>query len=506
MAMSTKWMALTSLTLLVGCTGALTPRDPGGNRPEIMYAAQVRERKVRRDRTPEQADALAKVRVSLAKARDAWEKELAVEGEDFPFFDFSAPRLAEDRKRLEGSGYEAVFEGTFTTDQAVVAAHYHNPGLAGARRLWRAKLDRLDETSRLDLVLREYSAFARDLRTGAGKMVGRELVEKARPAPGMLELAREAVDREIRIAREDYHIRARDLVRDVRHGVADLLYIDTSLDVTKEILSLVRVFEEVIRVRYEGGEARQASLLRVHVELSRLENRVLTLGERRKVAAAKLSSLLGLGEGGKIGGTKSANLPGLPRDREALMRAALAHRQELVRQAYRVERMTILLELAETRTFPAHTLGLSFFERGLGTREGGDRTKPPFRAKPATDPKVWYGVTQAHLDEVRNLQEGAKRRLEDLKEKTYFSVQRAHSALDTALRLESLYRDSLVAKAAQAYEAALAGYRVGRAGFNDVTDAQRTLLEFRLDHAAAVRDAAKSWADLVREVGAEPGD
>ncbi len=169
-----------------------------------------------------------------------------------------------------------------------------------------------------------------------------------------------------------------------------------------------------------------------------------------------------------------------------------------------VERMETLLELAETKSFPPHTLGLSYFERGVGTKEGGGRMMPPFRAKPKVDPKAWYAVTQAHLDEVKDLLAAARETLANLGFTTRFAVQRAWSSLDTALRLEALYRTSLAAKANQAYEAALAGYLVGRTGFNDVTDAQRMLLMFRLDEAEARRDAIKARADLVREVGADP--
>ncbi|MHC4599659.1 MAG: TolC family protein [Planctomycetota bacterium] len=504
--MKTKWKPLAALVLLAGCADAFAPREKGGGeeRPEVLYAAHLKAPALG-PAAKEKADpALEAIRKRIAEAKAKWNAELAGEAGRFPFFDFSAPALAGQRKSLKGEGYEKAFQKPFPVEDGLVAAYFHNPGLAAAKRAWQAKIDRLDEVTRLDLVVREYSAFARDLRLKAGKPVGRDMVAKAFPAPGMLSLMRGAVEKEIRIARENYRIKARDLVRDVRHAAADLAYVDRALAVTEEVVSLMRAFEEVVRVRYEGGEARQGSLLRVQVEVAKLENKLLTLREKRAVSAARFSSLLGIDAGGRIATPKGAALPGLPADAGAMQRLALRKKQEIARQTLKVERMETLLELAETKSMPTHTLGLSYFERAMGTKEGGERMMAPFRAKPKVDPKAWYAVTQAHLDEVKDLLEGARKKLADLEFTTRFAVQRAWSALDTALRLEALYRTSLTAKANQAYEAALAGYRVGRAGFNDVTDAVRMLLRFRLDEAEARRDALKAAADLTREVGALP--
>jgi outer membrane protein TolC len=504
--MNRNWIPLAALVLLAGCADAFAPREKAGgkDRPELLYAAHLKPPAAGPAARKKADPALMIIRNRIAEARAKWNAELAGEAGRFPFFDFSAPALGNRRKKLKEKGYEKVFQQSFTAEDALVAAYLHNPGLAAVKRAWQAKIDRLDEVTRLDAVVREYSAFSRDMRLKAGKPVGRDMTGKAFPAPGMLELMGKAVEKEIGIARENYRIKARDLVRDVRHAVADLAYVDRALEVTGEVLSLMQAFEEVVRVRYEGGEARQSSLLRAQVEVAQLENKLLTLQEKRAVTGARLASLLGMDGGGKMARPKRSALPALPPDVEAVQTRALEKKQEIARQGLKVERMETLLELAETKSFPTHTLGLSYFERAMGTKEGGGRRMPPFRAKPKVDPKAWYAVTQAHLDEVKDLLEGARKKLADLEFTTRFAVQRAWSGLDTALRLEALYRTSLTAKANQAYEAALAGYRVGRAGFNDVTDARRMLLRFRLDEAAARRDALKAAASLVREIGSLP--
>ncbi|MHC5036506.1 MAG: TolC family protein [Planctomycetota bacterium] len=493
------------LMFAVGCADALISRESGSDetRPDRLYAMQLAERGGKAPEAERPGEETARIRARIAEERKAWDASASKGEMKFPFYDFTSSPA--NRKKLEGKDFGAHFTRPFTVDDALVAAVLHSPKLAASREAWRAKIDRLDEVARLDLIVREYAAFVRDLRLRAGKPVGKEKVAKAFPAPGMLELARAVVEKEILMARQNYRITARDLIRDVRHAAAELTHVDTSIVVTGEILSLMKAFEAIVRIMNEGGKARQSSLLRVQIEVAKLENRMRTLEEERRTASARLASLLGIGGTVKIATLKDAPLPPLPPDAESVQSLALNRRQELASLEWRVEKLTILLELAETKTFPLHTLGLGYFERGMGTKEGGGKPMPPFRARPKVDPKAWAATTQAHLDEVRDLLSAARKDLETGKLTTRFRVQRAYARLETALRGEVLYRKTLVARANQAYEAVLAGYRVGRAGFNDVTDAQRTLLKFRLEASASRRDARKAWADLVSEVGADPG-
>jgi outer membrane protein TolC len=64
-----------------------------------------------------------------------------------------------------------------------------------------------------------------------------------------------------------------------------------------------------------------------------------------------------------------------------------------------------------------------------------------------------------------------------------------------------LYADSVLPQADQAVASARVAYETDRAGFLDLLDAQRSLLQFRLEHEQAVVEYLKSRADLVLAVG-----
>jgi outer membrane protein TolC len=75
--------------------------------------------------------------------------------------------------------------------------------------------------------------------------------------------------------------------------------------------------------------------------------------------------------------------------------------------------------------------------------------------------------------------------------------------IDDAKRKAALYKESLVPKALQALEAFEISFRGGKAGYLDLLDAQRVLLNFELIYEKAVTDHEKRLAELEMIVGEE---
>lgn len=72
-----------------------------------------------------------------------------------------------------------------------------------------------------------------------------------------------------------------------------------------------------------------------------------------------------------------------------------------------------------------------------------------------------------------------------------------------AERKIDLYRDTLVPKAKQSIKATEATFRAGTAGFIDLIDAERVLLEFQLAFERALTDRGSRLAEIEMLVGRE---
>src|SRR5258708_26588593 len=81
-------------------------------------------------------------------------------------------------------------------------------------------------------------------------------------------------------------------------------------------------------------------------------------------------------------------------------------------------------------------------------------------------------------------------------------VQVAAGQLETARRQVLVDEEKLLPDASRTYEAATQGFALGKFGFLDVLDAQRTLFQARSQHLKALSDAQKAAADLEALLGA----
>jgi cobalt-zinc-cadmium efflux system outer membrane protein len=81
------------------------------------------------------------------------------------------------------------------------------------------------------------------------------------------------------------------------------------------------------------------------------------------------------------------------------------------------------------------------------------------------------------------------------------ALNTAYQALDAAHSEIMALRQEILPGARSAYDAAREGYRLGKFGFLDVLDAQRTLFGSKNQYLAALANYHKSVADVERLVG-----
>ena len=80
-------------------------------------------------------------------------------------------------------------------------------------------------------------------------------------------------------------------------------------------------------------------------------------------------------------------------------------------------------------------------------------------------------------------------------------VEMALFGFQDAGRKITLYRDTLIPKAAQALQAAQTAYAASKVDFQDYLDAQRTRLDFQLSYERSLADRAARMGELEMLVG-----
>ncbi len=482
--------------------------DFASYRPEGLYEAYRKPPSAPLKRPAGAGDDFEAQKKALEAARAQWEQALEAGTRGAPFYKPDPVQLQRLSPAARDDAKAArLLEGGFVLEELETLAWLRNPGVRSAERALRATLERYTQAWNLDEILRQYTAFTEAVMTGVGPAKGREPVAMRFPFPGVLALKGEIVAHEVRAAAETLEIARRTAITAVRKAYWDLVYLEQAEVTTREMLILLERLEAVATTRYEAGQTNFQDVIKVRIRRQILEEDLGTLMEKQRTVHAKIREVLALPPGTPMGAPLHKDPPRIVPGPDPLYALAVERRQELRRLRARIGKMERMVELAETRIYPAYTLNLSLYADEAVNQVGTVRTKEPFPTTVTASvgaglPKMpWYGTGDAYVREVRQKLQALRQELRRVEERTRYEVRRAWFELDRASREEALYAKSVVDLSRAALEVSSRGYEAGRVAFADVIGSYTAWLRANLTLARKRADLGIAWAELERAVG-----
>jgi outer membrane protein TolC len=114
---------------------------------------------------------------------------------------------------------------------------------------------------------------------------------------------------------------------------------------------------------------------------------------------------------------------------------------------------------------------------------------------------LWFGQYSAKIQSAQAGVEAAQATLDDMRNMTGMELSMALSEAQSAWRLISLYRNTVIPQAEQAYQASMIDYTNGKTDFMAALDSLVTLRNARLDHYKSQVDYEKALAYLEKLTG-----
>ena len=114
---------------------------------------------------------------------------------------------------------------------------------------------------------------------------------------------------------------------------------------------------------------------------------------------------------------------------------------------------------------------------------------------------AWFAHRSSYIYEMDVKIEAMKHQIEKLESNIRFVVKKHHFGMETANRSIRLYRQTLLPQARQALDAANTAYQAAQIDFLSFLDAQRTLLNLKIEERRALRDYRQHLAQLEQAVG-----
>ena len=184
-------------------------------------------------------------------------------------------------------------------------------------------------------------------------------------------------------------------------------------------------------------------------------------------------------------------LPEVPTDADLADRVAAA--PELVRARAEIERRDAAAGLARTQRLPTLVVNAgtrTLVENGQRAASLGVAVVVPI-----------FDANQGNIREAAVRAEQARQQLAAAEVRLRADARAARQRLAGARREADLVRGETLPGATSALEASTRGFELGKFGFLDVLDAQRTLFAARGQLVRAMADAYRAAADLERLLG-----
>ncbi|MBI3854891.1 MAG: TolC family protein [Planctomycetes bacterium] len=289
------------------------------------------------------------------------------------------------------------------------------------------------------------------------------------PFPGKLRKAGQVALEEAIAARRRFEDSKFMLQADVIEACQELLRIDASIEIAAENLRLLKDAYETTLQLLAAGKARQAEVTKSDLEAGMADNLLRERQAQRPPALAKLNALISRPPSEPLS-PRAPLLPSAPPPDEArIIELAAERNKELEAMAAEVRGRENALDLAQKAYFP--DLELSIDIRGSMEKMLGAMITLPLQLG-----RIRSGVREAEAG-IRAAQAALRARKDDLAAQV---VLQLYVARDSD-RQAALFRTTLIPKAKEVVDAIRENMVAGNASYLEFLDAQRALLELRLD-------------------------
>ncbi len=392
-------------------------------------------------------------------------------------------------------------EGSPLQDYLLYAS-LNSPALRAAHDRWLAAMEMIPQARSLSDPRFSYTYYIQEVETRVGPQRQSFSLSQMFPWFGKLKLRGDAAAKAAEAAWLDLQNQRLQLLYKVSLLYQDYCYLKQAREVTQENFELLKSLEAVARERYRTGQALTA-LMQAQVELGKLEDRLRSLDGLRPALSAKLNAALNR-ESAEVLPWPTAPAPDLPvLDPQTVRADVRGGNPELARLGTLAEKEEIAAELARRDGYPDLTVGVTMIDTGGARMPNTDGSgKDPVMATVAINLPIWRGKYQAAQREALFRESALREQREEKGNDLQADAALALYYYEDAARRVKLYRDTLLPKAKQSFEVAQQAFQTGKADFLSVIDAQRILLEFRLEVAKATADQGKRFAELQMLTGA----
>lgn len=403
---------------------------------------------------------------------------------------------------VDGSPFPA--DGTLAVGPLVDEVLRRNPTVAQMVAAYEAASQRYGQVTALDDPMFGASGAPSSLGSPDVDVAYRVELSQKIPFPGKRRLRGAMALAEASASAQDIENARIELREAATRAFYEYYLVGRALAVNRENARLLEEFRENARSRYGAGQAPQQDLTQADVELGRQGERQLGLERMRRVALARINTLMHLAPDTPLPPppTELESAPALPEGGAApLIELALARRPDLVSLSNRIEAEQAALALALKEYRPDVEV-MGAYDAYWQAPEDDLRTQVGMRVNLPKRGRRRAAVAEARAKIAEKSAEFS-RRMDEVRMEVTEAYEMARES-EGAIRL---YTERILPAAEENVKAAQSAYVAGQIPFMTLVEAERNLIELRDRSYEATAGYFKRRAALERALaGAIPAE
>ncbi|MDD5258923.1 MAG: TolC family protein [bacterium] len=317
------------------------------------------------------------------------------------------------------------------------------------------------------------------------------------PWPGKLSLKAKVNLSQSGLIESEYKAKERDIISQVKQSYYELYLAYKLIDINKENSALTEQIVKVAERKYMVNKASLAEVLKIQVEVAKLNNQLITLENQRQVAQAKLNTLLNRDVSTEIGIPEYQEEKPFPYSLEGLYSLTKINRPELLGATLAIRQSSLNLSLTKREYLPDFMLT---YKQRFDTGDMANGWDGMFNV---TVPLWFWQKQNSMVNEMQAEKEMALADYKAMENMALLEVKQMYLKLDAAQRQIDLTKNSILPQTEQVLKISRTGYESDKVEFLDLLDSQRMYLEAEQDYYMSLVDYQMTKAELEQIVGVD---
>ncbi|MBI2429644.1 MAG: TolC family protein [Ignavibacteriales bacterium] len=318
------------------------------------------------------------------------------------------------------------------------------------------------------------------------------------PFPGKNASAQNAAQANVAFAEDLYSAEERVIIAEVKKQYAMIYSAQRRIDVNLANQDLLKQMIASVRSKYSVGLASQADILRLEIELSKLENQRANLEHDLRVPEAMLNTLRALPTTTPVAKLPEITLSSFSLNKDDLAVWAVAQRRELSAMKNEVEMSKAELAMAQRERFPDLMIG------GLYKEKTGMPDTWEVMLGISIPIAPWVsGKIGGRIEENEYKLQRSEALVSDMETMVRFEVIDTWTKAKAHWEQAERYRTSIIPNAQQTLESLLSAYQTGKTDFLSLIDSFRMLQMYKMEYYMEISDYLMHRYDLERAIGAD---